>query len=73
VSIIKVSGVVARWLPVLAALRAGRWMPRSRIPRMGRVLVTPHAGAAPCQYLALESTGHADHHGRDGMIGRPVL
>ena len=47
--------------------------PRSRRPRRGLVLVTPHPGAAPCHDLALEGTGHADRYGRDSMIGRPVL
>jgi hypothetical protein len=40
---------------------------------MGLVLVTPHPGPAPGHDLALDGTGHADRHGRDGMIRRPVI
>jgi hypothetical protein len=40
---------------------------------MGLVLVAPHPSPAPCQYLALDGTDHADHRGRDSMIGRSVI
>ena len=57
-----------------AGCAAGRpMMPRSRIPGMGLVLVAPHPSPAPCQYPALDGTDHADHCGRDSMIGRSVI
>src|SRR5215468_571469 len=45
--------------------------PRSRISRMGLVLVAGHPSAASCHYLYLAFGGadDADRHGRDRMIG----
>jgi hypothetical protein len=35
--------------------------------------MTPHPSPAPCHDLALDGTDHATRHGRDGMIGWPVI